>query len=281
MPFVICALVFGSLALAGHSGYFVFIDRIRWYLKRKAERQQGQLDDVFVRISQERLQRLYLMAPIGLGLIGWLGVGHIYAGFIGAGIGLLVPQFVLRFMKAQRSRRFYKQFVDALLLLSSCLRAGLSLLQSFTVVTEEMPAPISEEFGLVLKEARMGVSITDALAHFRERMPTDDTILFVTALLVARETGGNLTEIFTRLVDTLRGRRKIAERIKTLTFMAKMQGLLMAALPIIFSFVIYQMDPDHLKFFTNDPDGKLILAGVIAIQTLGMFLFARFSRSPL
>ena len=127
----------------------------------------------------------------------------------------------------------------------------------------------------------MGVSITDALAHFRERMPTDDTILFVTALLVARETGGNLTEIFTRLIDTLRSRRKIAERIKTLTFMAKMQGVLMAALPIIFSFVIYQMDPDHLKFFTNDPDGKLILAGVLAMQTLGMFLFMRFSRSPL
>jgi len=65
MPFVICTLVFGSLALAGHAGYFVFIDRIRWYLRRKAERTQGQLDDVFVRISQERLQRLYLLAPVG------------------------------------------------------------------------------------------------------------------------------------------------------------------------------------------------------------------------
>jgi len=192
-----------------------------------------------------------------------------------------VPKLTVPFVKAKRNKLFHTQLVDGLLLLSSCLRAGLSMLQSFTVIAEEMPAPINQEFGLILKETRMGINLDEAMTHFKQRMPSDDTGLFVTAVLVARESGGDVTAIFTRLVETLRERKKIREKIKTLTFMARMQAVVMALLPIAFSYSVSKIDPNHFTFFLNDPVGKLLLAGIVVIQIFGAYLFLRFSRSPL
>ena len=108
-----------------------------------------------------------------------------------------------------------------------------------------------------------------------------DTAVFVTAVLVARESGGDVTAIFTRLVETLRERKKIREKIKTLTFMARMQAVVMGLLPIGFSYTVLKIDPSHFEFFLNDPTGKLLLAGIVVIQMFGAYLFIRFSRSPL
>ena len=127
----------------------------------------------------------------------------------------------------------------------------------------------------------MGVSLDEAMVHFRQRIPSDDTTLFVTAVLVARETGGDVTSIFTQLVETLRERKKIKEKIKTLTFMARMQGIVMGILPVAFSYATYRMDPDHFGFFLHDPLGRMILVGVIGVQCFGALLFMRFSKSPL
>jgi tight adherence protein B len=200
---------------------------------------------------------------------------------VGVGLGLMVPKAMVPLMKAKRYNMFHGQLVDGLLMISSCVRAGLSMVQAFTVLAEEMPAPISQEFGLLLKETRMGVNLDEAMIHFRERMPSDDTNLFVTAVLVARETGGDITAIFTRLVDTLRERKKIKEKIKTLTFMARMQAVVMAMLPVVFSLVIHKMDPNHFKFFLTDTAGQIMLACIVVVQIFGAFLFMRFSRSPL
>jgi len=216
-----------------------------------------------------------------VGLAGWLLTASWIVAVAAAALGLLAPRMIVNLMKVQRNKKFHAQLVDSLLLLSSCLRAGLSMLQAFTVVTEEMPAPISQEFGLILKETRMGVSLDEAMIHFRHRIRSDDTNLFVTAVLVARETGGDVTAIFTRLVETLRERKKIKEKIKTLTFMARLQGIVMGLLPIAFSYATYSMDRSHFQFFLTDPLGRLLLLGVVVVQLFGAFLFMRFSRSPI
>jgi len=216
-----------------------------------------------------------------VGLAGWLLTASWIVAVAAAALGLLAPRMIVNLMKVQRNKKFHAQLVDSLLLLSSCLRAGLSMLQAFTVVTEEMPAPISQEFGLLLKEMRMGVNLEEGMAHLKQRMPSDDTNLLSTAVLVARETGGDITAIFARLVETIRERKKIKERIKTLTFMARMQGVIMALLPIVFSYVVYTIDKNHFKFFLTDATGRVLLAGVVALQLFGGYLFMRFSKSPL
>ncbi len=278
---MIYGLMFGSVAIAGMASYPPLVQRVRQYVELRASQATLQLEDMFVSLSHRRLQLMYVLAPAVLGLVLWVISMSWWLGVVGVGLGLLVPKAMVPAMKARRYKQFHGQLVDGLLLLSSCVRAGLSMIQAFTVLAEEMPPPINQEFGLLLKETRMGVSLDEAMIHFRQRMLSDDTNLFVTAVLVARETGGDVTAIFTRLVETLRERKKIKEKIKTLTFMARMQAVVMGMLPVVFSFVVYKMDPNHFLFFLHDPVGKLLLAGVVVVQIFGAYLFMRFSKSPL
>lgn len=275
------ALWFCSIAVLALTGYQRLQVRVQAYLKLRTEEARMQLEDMFVYTSQGRLIILYLLVPPALGIFAWLATGWWWCGVFGVAAGAVMPKMLLRFAHAARRRKFEAQLVDTLLLVTSSLRAGLSLLQSFTVATEEMPPPVNQEFGLLLKETRMGVNLEEALTHLSQRMPSDDMNLFVTAVLVARETGGDLTMIFSRLVETIRERKKIKEKIKTLTFMARAQGILMVLLPIVFMGVTYTANHDNFKFFMDDPMGRLMLAGVLAIQIFSAVLFARFSRSPL
>jgi len=274
-------LLFGSVALASWAGYAPTKRRVNDYLQQRIDEAKFGLEDMFVVLSHHRLVHMHLFAPVVLGLGGWLVTNQWFVGLIGAALGLIVPKLMLRYLRYTRAKKFHRQLVDCLLLLSSCLRAGLSMMQSFTVVAEEMPPPLSQEFGLLLKEARMGVPLDEATVHLRQRMPSDDLNLFVTAVMVARETGGDITSIFARLVETLRERNKIREKIKTLTFMAKLQAAVMGALPFAFSATIYSVDKSHFDFFLKDPQGQMMLAMVIMVQMFGAYLFLRFSRSPL
>ncbi len=276
-----CGLGFLSAALFGLLSYPPMLERLKLYIQRRTAEASVQLEDMFMSLSQHRLKLFYVLATPLTGLLFWVLTGIPWAALIGLAVGRIIPKFVLNYLKIKRRGMFQKQLVDGLLLLGSCLRAGLSMIQAFTVVAEEMPAPISQEFGLVLKETRMGVSLDEAMGHFKTRMLSDDTNLFVTAVLVARETGGDVTTIFARLVETIRERRKIKEKIKTLTFMARMQAIVMALLPIAFSFITFSMDKNHFGFFLHDPLGQMILLSVIVTQLLGAWLFMRFSKSPL
>lgn len=281
MMYLIYGVIFSSGAIVGHATYPVLFTDLKAFVRRRAEQAAAQLDEVFVKLPLRKLEWLYLGLPVGLGAFTWLLTGQWYFGLIGVGLGLLVPQFILKRLRLLRQAKFHGQLVESLLLMSSSLRAGLSLMQSFGIMAEEMGAPAKQEFALVIREMRMGVSLGDAVQHLKQRMPSDDMILFATTIMVVRETGGNVTNILQRLVETLRERKKIRERIKTLTFMAKMQGAVMAGLPIFFTLGISKLDPEHMKFFLNDPDGQMLLAAVVTIQLMGMYLFMRFSRSPL
>lgn len=282
---VIYGLVFGSGALLGlglSRALSTLLD-IQYFTRRVSETVRMSFQEVAIDLydlSSPRKRWIYTMSPIVGGVLGLVIGSSWIGGLIGAMVGLVAPKPFFKQLVAARRRKFLSQLVDMLLLVSSSLRAGMSMLQAFTVVAEEMPPPISEEFELLLKETSMGVSLDEAMTHFLQRMPSDETSLFVTSVLVARETGGDVTNVFTKLIETLRERRKIAERIKTLTFMARMQGFIMVLLPVVFSYSTYTMDPGHFSFFIQDPTGRMLLMGVIGLQSLSMFLFFRFSRPP-
>ncbi len=284
MDIAIYGLYTSIFGLGSAVGWYLFPfleRRSTGFVDSRVNQAQVELQDMFLNWDPARLRLFYLLTPVVCGLLAWMLSGMLIGLVGGAVVGIVLLRIWLRVLHAQRQKKFQGMLVDTLLLISSCVRAGLSMLQAFTVVAEEMPAPASQEIGLLLKEIRMGVSMEDALDHFRKRMPSEEVTLFVTAVLVARETGGDITTIFTKLVETLRERKKIKEKILTLTFMAKAQGLVMAMLPMIFMYIVYKMDPSHVRFFFVDPLGQLFFAGVVVAQLIGAFLFFRFSRSPM
>ncbi len=274
-------LGFTSVVMAGMTAFPMLTERINSVLHSRVQDASVKLEDMFVNVSQHRLKVMHAITPVLLGGILWTLTGFWWAGVAGAVVGIIVPRFVLQRAKAQREGAFHGQLVDSLLLISSCLRAGLSMNQSLSVVAEEMPPPVSQEFGLLVKEMRMGVNLQDALDHLMKRMPSDELHMFISTVLVARDTGGDVTAIFAKLAETLRERKKIREKIKTLTFMARLQGILMALLPFAFFAITASTNQNQVTFFMQDPQGRVLGMGVILLQIMSACLFIRFSRSPL
>ena len=221
--------------------------------------------------------QLYAILPIVLAVTGYfLSKSSIFA-IVGAAVGLAIPNLILKIRFAKRKQKFSVQLLDAINLMSSSLKGGLSLLQAVEVVAEEMPPPISQEFGYVIRENKIGVSFEDSLAHLKERMPAEELTLIVSSILVARETGGDLTKVFSRLSVTIRDNNKLKENIKTLTLQGRMQAAIMSLLPFAFVAWVVTVDKHHFDIMLQSDTGRFLLILAVFLQVVGMFLIRKFS----
>ncbi len=195
-------------------------------LSRRSEKTKQEMSVMFMETSPQRLWIAHLVSPLLVAGLGWLIMQNVAAAGAGAAVGLVLPGLWVGMLKARRRKQFNAQLVDALMMLTSSLKAGLSVLQGFEVLVEEMGPPMSQEIGLVFKEVKMGISFEAALEHLKQRIPSEDLALIVTSILVSRETAGDVTAVFSRLVETIRARQKVKENITTLSLMPRMQGLI-------------------------------------------------------
>ena len=269
-------LSFASASLFFYMAVPWFIDKWLNRQSKKVERLADKLEDIFVFIREKKLTIILRLLPLGLGLLGawffkWIGLG------LGIISGFILPMAILRMIVARRRVKFIKQLVDGLMILSSCLKGGLSLIQAFEVLVEETTPPLSQEFNLVLREIKLGVSIEEALIRLSKRIPSDELGLFVSAILVARETGGDLTKVFSRLVTTLRDRTEIKEEVVTLTTQAKVQAIILSLLPVGFVWWVYRVDPHHFDVMFQTDLGKILLTGGGVLYLLALFLLKKFS----
>ncbi len=242
------------------------------------EKASKELHKMFIYTEKRRLLSVFTITPLVLGTLGFMILNNLLGVLAGAGLGLLLPRIWIKNMGRKRQNNFSKQLVDALMLLSSSLKAGMSLPQAFEVLTEEMPAPISDEFALVIKENKMGVSLEDCLAHLKQRIPLDDLELLTTAISISRETGGDLTEIFANLVHTIREKRKLDDRVRILTVQGRLQGAIMGLLPIAFGVFMYFTNPGNFDIMLKDKTGQMLLAWSVISEVIGIILIRKLSR---
>lgn len=229
-------------------------------------------------LNVQKLLGVYIFLPPVLGLGSYLFFNrNIFAGLGGFILGMILPSFYIKLYNVQRRKKFTAQLLDSLMILSTSLKGGLSIVQAFEVLVEEMPPPISEEFSLLLREVSLGISLEEALLHLKRRVPSEDLELVVSAVLVGRETGGDLTKVFSQLVGAMRDRISLKEKVKTLTFPAKLQGAIMSCLPIIFIFVVRNMDKHHFDIMLETDIGRILIGIAIFLQIFGIILFKKFS----
>ena len=169
------------------------------------------------------------------------------------------------------------QLVDALMIMSSSFRGGLSLIQAIEAVVEEMPDPIATEFLSVLGENKMGVSLEEAMYHLYKRMPSVSLQQMITAILLARETGGNLPIIFSKIVTNIRENRKIQQNLDTLTLQGKIQGFVMALLPIGFGFVIFSANKRIFMNMVQTQIGQALLTYAVVSEIIGAIMIIKIS----
>lgn len=278
MIIIISILFFGAIAALSYEFVPVVLGRYSTFQSKRSETASKELHKMFIFTENRRLLSAFTILPVAFAVIGFILMHNMVFALIGAGLGWFLPHVWIKNIGKKRQRDFGKQLVDAFMLLSSSLRAGMSLTQAFDVLTEEMPPPISDEFALVLKENKMGVPLEDCLIHLKQRMPLDDLELFTTAVSIARETGGDLTEIFMHLVYTIREKRKLDDRVKTLTVQGRLQGAIMGMLPIVFGIFIYFINPDSFNVMLTDKVGQMLLCYAVFSEVIGIILIKKFSK---
>ena len=244
-----------------------------------------QFEDLFLFIPPEKILRLTHMAAGIIFLLLFTLSGNVFtlvgvlrggiAGLLGAGLIYLIPRFVLRLMKRGRVERFNAQLANALDGMSNALKAGFSIQQAFDSVVEEKENPISQEFGMFLQQLRVGMTFEDALDDMDKRMGSEDLTLMIQSIEIARQTGGNLTEVFDRIAETIRERRRIEGKIKSLTAQGRIQGRVVSAMPIVLGIGLYFIDQQMMMTFVKSTAGMIILLIVVILEILGAIFIRR------
>jgi tight adherence protein B len=219
--------------------------------------------------------KLVLMsACIGLGT--WLVVGLFYPQFPVAIIfGLFAgaaPFGVVSYLRQKRMRAFEERFPEALDLLGRAVRAGHAFTTGLEMIAKESPEPIASEFRTTFEEQNFGLPLRDALLNMTERIPSIDVRFFVTALLIQKETGGNLAEILDGLARVIRDRFRIYREVKVRTAQGRLTAGILIALPIFMMIVLSTLNPTYMRVLYEDPKGPVILTVAGAMQVIGSLM---------
>ncbi len=187
----------------------------------------------------------------------------------------LFPRASIAWLRMRRRKKFDEQLADGLAMIANGLRAGLSLVQSIEMVVMEAAPPLSEEFEIVLNEHRLGSSLGDALLHLAERIPGNDTKIMVNATLILLESGGNLPERFDNLATTIQERKRIQQKIKTMTAEGETQAWILAALPIFLGLILNFLNHDVFSLMYTTPLGWMLIILIFLMESVGLFLMLK------
>lgn len=190
-------------------------------------------------------------------------------------LGWKAPRPIMDYLVDKRIKKYEDQMVDGLNLLSNGLRAGLSVPQSLALVVDELPTPISQEFGLILQQAKIGVPLDEAFNNLAVRVPTEDNDMFVSSVGILRETGGNLAEVFDTIAGVIRERVRLKQKIDTYIAQGKMQGGVIASMPTAMLAYFASTDPDSVASLFNTPLGIIILVVAYALNIFGAYVMLK------
>lgn len=209
-------------------------------------------------------------------LLGYLlSFGQVMMAVAGGAIGAMLPPLALNIRIDRRRKKFNEQLADALVLISNSLRTGYSFLQAVDMVSREMPAPLGREFGRVFQEMNLGVPTESALDHLAKRIESTDLDLIITAVLIQRQIGGNLSEILDNIAKTIRSRLKLRGQIKTLTAQGRLSGYIVGGLPFALFGMITMINPGYMDILFTHPSGKYMLGAALFSQFIGMLIIRR------
>jgi tight adherence protein B len=189
-----------------------------------------------------------------------------------------VPFIHVWWSRKKRFDSFLEHLPDALDLMSRALSAGHAFSEAMYMVSAEMPEPIATEFRKTYEEQNLGLSLKLALENLTQRIPLLDLRMCVTAVLIQRETGGNLSEILEKVAYTIRERFRIMGDLKTLTTSSRMSAWLLCALPIFVTLVITAMNPDYMAVLWKDQRGHYLIATAMFLQVTGMLIVRKILR---
>lgn len=243
-----------------------------------ATRLKRVLDQADLEITVTRLLMFSLMAGMLAGLAASMITFSFLVVIVCGLFGAVIPFIHVFWKRKKRFDKFLEHLPDALELMSRALSAGHAFSEALHMVSMEMPEPISKEFRKTYEEQNLGLSLKLALENLTQRMPLLDLRLCVTAVLIQRETGGNLAEILEKVAYTIRERFRILGDLKTLTTSSRLSAWLLCGLPIGVAIAVTAMNPDYMSILWKDPRGHKLIYLAVFLQISGMLIVRKILR---
>ena len=217
------------------------------------------------------VSRVFLMMAIG-GIAGFLFTARTGNPVVMAGVTFGLggaPLFYILHRRKARVKMFEQQFPDTLDMMTSALRAGHGFTKAMQLVATEAPDPIGMEFRKTFEEQNLGLPMKEALLNLTERIASVDLKLFVTAVLIQRESGGNLTEVLIKIGETIRARFKLMGQVKALTAQGRFSSWVLGGLPVALGLIISILNPDYIMLLFKDPFGKIMITIALVMEIIG------------
>ena len=257
------------------------------YRERYLQEAKTELDDVLIQMPAGRVLDISI-AVSALGAVLTLVItalkmddfawhwGVLFA-IVSGCILFPLPRLLLKNIRKRRQRKFNLQLEDALGMMSSALKAGFSIHQALDEIANCDMHPVGIEFRLLTNELRLGVPLDQALDNMSARVESDDFDLVVTAIITARQTGGELSSALERVAALIRERVRIAQKVHALTAMGRLQALLIGAMPFLLLFGLHHIAPQMMQMFFNSAVGIFALAAVIILVICGFFAIRKIT----
>ena len=249
------------------------------YRERYLEEAKTELDDVLIQIPPGRILDLSIASSAAGGIITIVLMASqldsfswqwgIPAAFMAAVILFPAPRIILKYIRKKRLNKFNFQLEDALNMMSGALKAGFSINQALEEVADCDLHPVSVEFRLLLQEIRLGVPLDQALDNMSRRLGSDDFDLVVTAIITARQTGGELTATLERVAMLIRERVRINQKVHALTAMGRLQALMIGVMPFILLVGLSYVSPEMMSSFLHSLTGVIALIAVVILVICG------------
>lgn len=237
------------------------------------------LDRLLVRSNTSLNAGTFILLSLSLGGIGsLLGLKFMPQPVLGAAFGFLfafIPYLLLKKAERKSVATFYEQLPEALDLLARAVRTGHALTSAMEIVANEMPDPIKSEFSSAVDEIKFGISVEDALNNMCSRMPLTDLRYFAITVVIHKETGGNIAQIFDNLAQLIRERLQFTRQIKALTAEGRLSAVILLMLPIAMFGYLYVVNYKYVSLLWTDPFGKMLMIFAGIAQLAGFFVMRR------
>jgi tight adherence protein B len=218
---------------------------------------------------------LCLLSGVGLGILVMLFSGFPQFVWLGVLVGAILPYSYANYRRAKRFQKFEEIFPEAIDTLARAVRAGHAFTTALELIANEIADPVASEFRKLFEEQKFGLPVRDALLNLTERVPLVDIKFFVTAVMLQRETGGNLAEILDNLSYVIRERFKIMRQVRVHTAQGRLTMMLLMGLPPIIIVSMQIMNPSFIRPLFDDPIGHALLVVGMTLQTIGYFVIRR------
>ena len=237
------------------------------------------LDNLLIKVKMPINATLFIILSVALGFIGF-GLGYLYLPqrFAAIAVGfvcLFVPYLFLKLAEKDYYKKFNHQLPEALDLLARAVRSGSALSAGLAMIGEELEDPVSSEFAVTVDEINLGLTMSEAMENLCERVPIADLRFFSIAILVQKETGGNIGEILDNISRLIRERIQFKDHVAALTAEGRLSAMVLIGLPIFMLIYMYLTNYDYLSLLWTEKIGHYMIFGAIIMQIIGTYIIKR------